>query len=381
MPFPDDEEEYPEFLPEDLPENLTDESVPGEEAPMATSPSPAAGPVDDQAILRDYLSRKGYSEDLSRAQKSASTSELYGNLGNAFSGLAQSVSTKPISTAANEGMIKTSQQPVQNVMSQMKNDTAERRSLLSYLNKKSNLAETTRHHGVSEANQKDRNETLGDLADSRLSDANSRQQERIAAAAHQRNVMAVKRDKQLNDLATNSNNLRNSLKTFASSGKIPPQGLADLQNSVIANMGIKGTGGVAERQERYAHSLGIKAADWKQFVTGKMQDVQHSDIAKYFKELAGFEIQNQLAQAKKRAAFATSGNKKMYEKYPDLKSSLDDTVNQLMGQFEDSEGPNQTTANEGAIRTTDASGAMPKPPPGMKAQRNKKTGEVRFVPE
>lgn len=156
------------------------------------------------------------------------------------------------------------------------------------------------------------------------------QQDRLDNTNHQQLLRAVKKDDILGSLQTTSQNLQNALTNLDRSGEITPQAFQDLQQVVATNAGVKGPGGVGERQDRYMNSIGLKGDNLKQFLTGNPSDLgQDNKMVNYFKQLANFELQNKAQQVQERLDKLTAGNESMYERRPDLKSGLDSIISKF----------------------------------------------------
>ena len=144
---------------------------------------------------------------------------------------------------------------------------------------------------------------------------------------HNANVTKLNSDKNLNDLFTTSNNLQNAISNFEKGGG-SPQEFMELQQAVRSNTGIKGAGGISEREETYLHSLGINKDKFLQFVTGNTQSVLESDpvFAKQIIGLAKLDLGNKKTQADDLINQLSEGHKSFYNSHEDLKADYDDTI-------------------------------------------------------
>lgn len=161
------------------------------------------------------------------------------------------------------------------------------------------------------------------------------QTERQDFQAHSGVVNKLMNDKQLGQRLSQTNNMQNSLDIINKADVITPQQIHEFQQAIRANLGIKGTSGVGEREETYIKTLGMNAANVKQFLSGDPQNVANSPVLlKHFKELAGIEQKNISNQSKKRMDALTAGHESVYKRNPTLKKDLDEAVKNVGAQFE-----------------------------------------------
>ncbi len=152
--------------------------------------------------------------------------------------------------------------------------------------------------------------------------------------AHQSNVNKVKQDKILTDAAVKSTNLDNIITNVEKTGKITTNDMADIQSIAIDSMGMKGQSSAAERAERYAKTLGMKASEVLQFLTGTPQDIgKNNPLYQRYKDIMAMEIQNYRDRATKRIDFITAGNKSVYKRQPELLGDIDDLKSQFFSQL------------------------------------------------
>lgn len=161
--------------------------------------------------------------------------------------------------------------------------------------------------------------------------------DRMAFQAHQRTINAIKNDKTLKDRLTQYTNLGNSLAMIDQADITTPNSIDEAQQGIRANLGIKGTGGVDERDRIRMNSVMLEMARLKQQMTGKPQDVsKDNEILIHIKNLANVERENIKQAIQQRLAVASGGNDWLYEdpvygkKY---KPSLDALLGATTSQF------------------------------------------------
>ena len=136
-----------------------------------------------------------------------------------------------------------------------------------------------------------KNDTMTSLLQSR----NDIQLDRL----NRQHVNDIQKNPQLIALQTTHDNLDNALQNFQKGGATT-QEFSELQQAVRSNLGLKGAGGVGEREETYLKSLGISGDKVKQFLSGNPQSVLESDpaFAKQITGLVHLEMANKEKQYK-----------------------------------------------------------------------------------
>lgn len=136
------------------------------------------------------------------------------------------------------------------------------------------------------------------------------------------------------DLRTLTNtymNLSNAEKNFKEGGATP-QEFSELQQAVRSNLGIKGAGGVGEREETYLKSLGLNAAKFNQFITGDPKSVLDADpaFAQQVLGLVEIEKKNKREQFQGMLEAAKAGHNSFYEdpKHEKYKTDRDAVIAQ-----------------------------------------------------
>lgn len=153
---------------------------------------------------------------------------------------------------------------------------------------------------------------------------------------HKDIINKAKGDKVLVQRLTQAQNLDNALTAFER-GTATPQQFEELQQAVRANMGIKGTSGIAEREATKLNSLGQRGASVLQFLTGNPQDVNkfiNPAMIEHVKSLVDIERKNIRKQADQRLRAVTAGQGNVYNRRPDLRADLEEAVAAQSSQFE-----------------------------------------------
>ena len=156
---------------------------------------------------------------------------------------------------------------------------------------------------------------------------------RQAFQAHKQVVANLKNDPQLKQELTQLRNLDNASSIVAQAKNLTPQQIEEFQQSVRSNLGIKGGSGVNERAGTYLKSLGWRADEMAQFLTGSPASISQNDpLVRHIKELAQIESQNVKGQMQDRLDAVSGGYGSIYEKYPEFKKDLDSLVKNVSKQ-------------------------------------------------
>lgn len=181
--------------------------------------------------------------------------------------------------------------------------------------------------------------------------ANGRQdqmQDRMDTRVHTQVVNNLQKDPELKQRFSQYGNLQNALSSITDAKDLTPEGIAEFQQAVRSNMGIKGSGGVGERAETYLNPLGLRAEHWKEMLTGDPADIaKDSNLVEHFKDLARIEMKNIQNVSASRLNTLTKGHGSMYSRRPDLKADLEDAASAMSGQFKGNEG---AQGQQGAAR-------------------------------
>ncbi len=163
-------------------------------------------------------------------------------------------------------------------------------------------------------------------------------QERMDNMNHERNVMALKNNKDLSKMVGANNNLTNALANYDSADvKAVPQ-FQELQQTIRRNLGISGPSDLHERKNTQFSNAGLDIATLKQYLFSSPEDVGESQEAfvDHLRNLVAIQQANTSKQAQKIVDKTILGNSSMYKKpenqgrYNDLKELAGAT----MAQFE-----------------------------------------------
>lgn len=163
-------------------------------------------------------------------------------------------------------------------------------------------------------------------------------EDRQVQRIHAQMVGAAKRDPILKAYTTQYANLNNAISNLANADHMTPQQFDEAQQAVRANLGIKGTSGVNEREKTMLNSLGYNVDRLLQLVTAKPSNINQNDpIVQHVKQLAALEQNNIGAQAQRRIDAVLQGNDWIYNdpRYSYLKDSLNPFRASLSGQYQD----------------------------------------------
>lgn len=152
------------------------------------------------------------------------------------------------------------------------------------------------------------------------------QQTRLDFQAHQQTVRAIRNDKNLRDKLVQYQNLGNALSNLTNADHMTPQQFDEAQQAIRANLGIKGSSGVGERERTQMNSLGISADRISQILSSKPTDINAPEMVDHIKNLAGLETRNIKNQYADRLNAVSQGNASMYARNPDLKSDLESMI-------------------------------------------------------
>lgn len=156
----------------------------------------------------------------------------------------------------------------------------------------------------------------------------------LAKRLHAKVIDKIDRDPMLRQQLGQITNLRNAASLAENAVKegkpITKQQFADLQQSVISSLGIKGQGSVGEREEKLFTSAGINGKAALQFLTGKPQDIgRNNPLYGHVKDLARWASDNASRQYSEQLENLTAGNDYIYDDNPVLKASLNKKIAQL----------------------------------------------------
>ena len=172
-------------------------------------------------------------------------------------------------------------------------------------------------------------------------------EDRQVQRIHAQMVSQAKRDPILKAYMGQYSNLNNAISNLANADHMTPQQFDEAQQAVRANLGIKGTSGVNERDKTMLSSLGYNVDRLLQFATAKPSDIAQNDpIVQHIKQLAALEQNNINAQAERRIGAVLQGNDWIYNdpRYSYLKDSLLPFKQSLSGQYQNTPLMNQAVA-------------------------------------
>ncbi len=161
--------------------------------------------------------------------------------------------------------------------------------------------------------------------------------ERMDNMNHEKNVTAVKNNKELPKLLTTSNNLSNALANYDNAEtKAGPQ-FEELQQSIRRNLGINGVSDLNERKVTQFKNLGLDVAHIQQYLFGVPVDIGASqkEFVDHLRDLVGIQQKNMHDQAKLIINKTIKGNTSMYQKpenqgrYNDLQELAQATIDQF----------------------------------------------------
>lgn len=200
-------------------------------------------------------------------------------------------------------------------------------------------------------------------------------QERLDSTAHQATLRYLRNDKNLRDKLVQYQNISNALNNYASADVHTPQQFDELQQAVRANLGIKGSSGVGERERTQLNSLGLSADRIGQILTGKPADVKNADFDAHIKNLASLEGANIKQQYSSRLNAIAAGNGSMYARRPDLASDLQEAISANAAQV--AAPVSKTPSRKSAPLTQAQKATTPNPQPNAKPLEQMSNDELK----
>jgi hypothetical protein len=163
-----------------------------------------------------------------------------------------------------------------------------------------------------------------------------KEQRRIDNSAHQRVLLAVKKDPVLAGMAQKARALATSLDYIDNVKATTTQQLSETQNVIRRNLGMTGTSGVDERDKTMMTSLGLDNDRARQYLFGSVVDSKETakEFLAHLRELVELAQGNTKVQAYSEIEKMTAGNPGMYERNPQLKRGLDEVIFAHKKQFE-----------------------------------------------
>lgn len=173
--------------------------------------------------------------------------------------------------------------------------------------------------------------------------AQDRLQQRQDFMAYKSVVDSIKKDPIQKQQLTQLRNLDNAATVFSKAKKIGPQQIQEFQYAIRANLGIKGTSGVGEREKQIIDTLGLRAEDWAQFLTGEPADIaRNTELVKHLQDLAQNEVDNIKGQMTDRLDVLSEGYADVFDRRPNYKKNLD----RLLGVTKKSLQPKTLTGED-----------------------------------
>lgn len=164
--------------------------------------------------------------------------------------------------------------------------------------------------------------------------------DRLDQSVHQKVLAKLKGDTVLSQRLSQYGNLTNALSVIADAKSLTPQQISEFQQSVRSNLGIKGVGGVDEREKTYINTLGLTFERWAQFLTGDPASIsKDSNLVQHFIDLANLERKSIGGIMDKRISALAAGNASVYKRRPDLKSDLIGVTEALKSQYQEPAAP------------------------------------------
>ncbi len=144
-------------------------------------------------------------------------------------------------------------------------------------------------------------------------------------------------------------NLDNTLSNIANADHVTPEMFDEAQQAVRANLGIKGSSGVGERENTQMKSMGLNAERISEFLSFSPADIgKDNKFLGHIKNLAELEKKNISGQFAKSLEAASAGHKSMYTRRPDLMDDLKDAISAQSGQLDSA--PQQSAPPQGLVQ-------------------------------
>jgi hypothetical protein len=158
--------------------------------------------------------------------------------------------------------------------------------------------------------------------------------DRMDRSEHEKVLGRINSDPQVKQKLSQFSGISNAFSIINEADTLTPEQIKEFQQTIRSNLGMKGAGGVGEREETYFKSLGLNAARMREFLTGDPVSIsKDSKLVAHFKQLAGIEQNNVRAQYDRAIKAAASGHASMYGRRPDLYEDLRDSIEQHQGQL------------------------------------------------
>lgn len=151
---------------------------------------------------------------------------------------------------------------------------------------------------------------------------------------HQNVLKSIDQDKTNIQRLSNYSNLTNALTNFTNASIRSPNQLAELEQTIRGSLGVKGVGGVEERDQTYLKTFERELIKAKQYWSSNPTDVQGIQTTiNHLKELAQNEQGNFRNQVQTRYKALVGGHETLYERNPHLQQDLQNKIQAASAQF------------------------------------------------
>lgn len=146
-------------------------------------------------------------------------------------------------------------------------------------------------------------------------------------------------DKTNTQRLASTSNIANSLGNFMNADISSPSQLEELQQTIRGSLGIKGPGGVNERERTYLETLAGNIQKAQQFWKGPqdLKDPTKGPVIRatiqHLKDIAQMEQQNFQNQADQRMGALVAGHEDVYGRHPDWRDQVQNKINAALGQY------------------------------------------------
>lgn len=304
-------------------------------AAPATSTTPAGGGMDDPLMQYFLKQQQGQKEQLAGAQDASKNNLLYARLGGAANTIGSGLAGAKTDSQPFEALAKDAELPVANIEQEQKLTDPTNRLVADYMSKKYKLGQEAEQGALNRASREgiaeNRTAAIKSLGGTKMDFRDKQLHERT----HTRLLDKLDRDPTLKTQFQQIRNLDNAatlVQNSVNAGKpITKQQFNDFQQSVVANLGIRGQQAMHERDAKYFDSLGLNGDLFLQFVTGKPQDIgKDNPLYKHVKDMANWEAENVKGQIQAQVDGLIAGNEYIYDENPKLKAGLDAKVAAIM---------------------------------------------------
>lgn len=151
---------------------------------------------------------------------------------------------------------------------------------------------------------------------------------------HQNVLKSIDNDKTNVQRIQNYSNLGNALTNFTNMDIRSPANLAELEQTIRTSLGVKGTGGVEERDKTFLKSFERDLITAKQYWESNPQDVKGIEsTVQHLKQVAQNEQNNFRSQVAQRTQALIAGHESLYKRNPELWGDLQNKINSTTQQL------------------------------------------------